>query len=259
MDKSVYEKFAGALQRVHAVKVAESRRAEVLAKVAEAIGVRRMEKSAQLEGVARTASKVLRGLRGVAGRFGEPATGAVAEGHTPLKPLVNSAGRAIRRLGITAQDALSPKVNLNMSSWNPLKLLTSVRVSDPLRKVPEKFQDTKAVMSKAEPGGSSIAAKTDAAPKYEGTLQRTRRVSPTKVLAAMGIGGAGTAYAMSGRDGSVAQPKIKQQSIDSVLGGLGDEASALWRVVQANPRMAALVAAALAAGGYGIHALMSDK
>ena len=48
-------------------------------------------------------------------------------------------------------------------------------------------------------------------------------------------------------------------SIESVLGGLGDEASALWRVVRANPRMAALVAAALAAGGYGIHALMSEK
>ena len=46
MDKSVYEKFAGALQRVHAVKAAEARRAEVLAKVAEAIGARRMEKSA---------------------------------------------------------------------------------------------------------------------------------------------------------------------------------------------------------------------
>ena len=46
MDKSVYEKFAGALQRVHAVKVAEARRAEVYAKVAEAIGARRMEKSA---------------------------------------------------------------------------------------------------------------------------------------------------------------------------------------------------------------------
>ena len=46
MDKSVYEKFAGALQRVHAVKVAEARRAEVYAKVAEAIGSRRMEKSA---------------------------------------------------------------------------------------------------------------------------------------------------------------------------------------------------------------------
>lgn len=46
MDKSVYEKFAGALQRVHAVKVAEARRAEVLAKVAEAIGASRMEKSA---------------------------------------------------------------------------------------------------------------------------------------------------------------------------------------------------------------------
>ena len=46
MDKSVYEKFAGALQRVHAVKAAEARRAEVYAKVAEAIGARRMEKSA---------------------------------------------------------------------------------------------------------------------------------------------------------------------------------------------------------------------
>ena len=46
MDKSVYEKFAGAIQRVHAVKAAEARRAEVYAKVAEAIGARRMEKSA---------------------------------------------------------------------------------------------------------------------------------------------------------------------------------------------------------------------
>ena len=46
MDKSVYEKFAGAIQRVHAVKAAEARRAEVLAKVAEAVGARRMEKSA---------------------------------------------------------------------------------------------------------------------------------------------------------------------------------------------------------------------
>ena len=46
MDKSVYEKFAGALQRVHAVKAAEARRAEVYAKVAEAIEASRMEKSA---------------------------------------------------------------------------------------------------------------------------------------------------------------------------------------------------------------------
>lgn len=215
MRQEVYVKFAEAL----GAKKAADRAQYVHAKFAEALQARQLQKQAQ-------AAKM-------------------------IAPPVSRLARALLKLRIKA----SPRINTSgWSKYDPRRLFLTTRTWP---RSATNFRGG-AVLGAGQSGGAYSGAYRDGSPwlgiRSFGELERlagvgkSTRLSPAKVLAALGLTGGTAAIVSPG--GKKTEPQAPVQDAESVAPAAATAAAGtdLWSRISQNPRMRAILERISAAG-----------
>jgi len=225
MREQVYAKFAEALGRRQATKVAADRAAVVHVKFAEALQRQRLTK--QAAGLSPALTKVLQRLSGL---------------YSKMAPEVNAS---------------------NWGKFNPLRLFTS-KTRTPVS-VTNTRPFTPAELGKAPTGSGEYAygggggGQGPIRPYSElpstGGFKETTRLSPAKILAALGLGTGGTAAVSALKD------KANAPAVAQTPSQIPQPTEELWRKILSHQKMQMALAGAglLAAGGIGGYMLSRGR